>query len=780
MVVFGQEFRNRTQRCIPLALSEWVALGAAAFARLMELPVEHSVLNTLGTAIAGGIALTMLARKINLPAIILLLAGGILLGPEFLGLVQPGSLGDLLPTIVSLAVGIILFEGGLTLDLRGFSRGSTVITRLLTLGVVVTWLGCSVIVWLLFHTGISFALLAGSLVIVTGPTVIGPLLKKIKIRRRLHGILHWEGVLIDAIGVFIALLCFEWFADRNGEAAAFAFGMRVASGLLLGGVGGFVFLQMLKRHMVPENMLNLFALGAAVLIFVATEAIISEAGLLAVTLAGFIVGWKQPAELKQIRQFKAEITDLLIGMLFILLAARLDLRQFNSFGWRGVGAVAAIMLVVRPINVFLSAIGSPLSWKEKLFLSWVSPRGIVAASMASLFVIALKDEPLGVDPRFLETFTYSVIMATVIIQGFTAGGLARILGLRRPEPTGWMIVGADLFSRRVARFLQEVADCEVMVVDTNVRLVAEARTEGLLALTEDALDSELAEERVDFQGIGMILALTDNSELNELICSRWRDRVGRANLFRWQGVRSDTVKLQRPDSQGTVVFPRMARPSVVAAELSDRNAKLSTIAIVSDPPEFEGVPLIAVRDKQVIMISNDDSTTAEKKVILKKGDQLLVLRRTGGFLLRAVQAGAVVETEATTLAAAYEAAIGAIVQRQPGLSKVEALKDITEPGKVVPTMLGNGIAIPHLYSSTLERRACVLVRLRAPVTVPDQTEALTFLFFLISPAGDPEGHLATMGEIARLCSDDDGRQALVQAANQEDAEAILRAAPMGG
>ncbi len=741
----------------------------------MELPVEHAVLNTLGTAVAGGVALTMLARKINLPAIILLLAGGVALGPEFIGLVQPASLGALLPTIVSLSVGIILFEGGLTLDLRGFSRGSTVITRLLSLGVVVTWLGCAAIVWLLFDTGISLALLAGSLVIVTGPTVIGPLLKRIKIRRRLHGILHWEGVLIDAIGVFIAILCFEWFAERNGEAAVFAFGLRVASGLAIGALGGFFFLQMLKRHLVPDNMLNLFALGAAVLIFVATEAIISEAGLLAVTLAGFIVGWKQPSELKQIRQFKAEITDLLIGLLFILLAARLDLQQFGTFGLRGAAAVALIMLLVRPLNVFLSTLGSPLSWREKLFLSWVAPRGIVAASMASLFVIALQGETLTVPPRFLETFTYSVIMATVVIQGFTAGGFAKLLGLRRPDPTGWMVVSADLFSRRVARFLREVADCEVMVVDTNTRLTGEARAEGLLALSENALDSELAEERVDFQGVGKLLALTDNSELNELICSRWQDRVGRANLFRWQGVRSANGAQQRPDSHGTVVFPKLARPSVVAAEIADRHAQLSTIQLAGDSPAFEGTPLIAVRDKQVIMI-----TDSEKPPVLKKGDQLLVLRRTGGFLLRAVQAGAVVEAEADSIEQAYEVAIAAIVQRQPGLSKGEALKDITEPGKIVPTMLGHGVAIPHLYSATLDRRACVLVRLRPPISVPEQAEALTFLFFLISPAGDPEGHLATMGEISRLCADDDARQALLESGDQAAVEEVLRRTPVGG
>lgn len=752
-----------------------VGLSVAAFGQIMNLPVEHAVLNSLGTAVAGGVALTMLARKLNLPAIILLLGGGILLGPEFIGLVQPDSIESVLPTLVSLAVGIILFEGGLTLDLRGFSRGSTVITRLLSLGVVVTWLGCAAIVWALFGTSASMALLAGSLVIVTGPTVISPLLKRIKIRRRLHGILHWEGVLIDAIGVFIAILCFEWFADRNGEAAVYAFALRVASGLALGALGGFLFLLMLRRNAVSDNLLNLFALGAAVLIFVCTEAIISEAGLLAVTLAGFIVGWKQPPQLKQIRQFKAEITDLLIGMLFILLAARLDLAQFGSFGLRGVLAVAMIMLLVRPLNVFVCTLGSALTWRERLFLSWVAPRGIVAASMASLFVIALDGEPTRVDPKFLETFTYSVIVATVVIQGFTAGGLGGLLGLRRPEPTGWMIVSADLFSRRVARFIREVADREVLVVDTNVRLVSEARAEGLMALTENALDTQLAEERVDFQGIGNLLALTDNSELNELICHRWEEQVGKANIFRWQGMRSNSGAAQRPDSHGKVVFPKMSRPSVVAAEIGDRNAQLSTLSLVTDPPKIEGTPLIAVRDKQIIMIS-----TPEQVAQLKKGDQVLVLRRTGGFLDRAIEAGGVIEVDSKALSTIYEAAIAAVVRRQPAFSKGESLKQLTEPGKIVPTLLGHGVAIPHLYSSTIERRACVLVRLKTPLVVPEQEEALKYLFFLVSPAGDPEGHLATMGEIARLCSDESARQALLAAKNEAEAEAVLRGTPVGG
>ncbi len=429
----------------------------------MNATDEHAILISLTTAISGGILLTIAARRMKVPGIVLLLFGGIALVPEGVGLVQPASLDGFLTVIVSLAVGLILFEGGLTLDLRGFAAEAVPITRLLTVGVIVTWLGAAFAVRAIFHLEPSVALLAGSMVIVTGPTVIGPLLKRIKVTSRLHAILHWEGVLIDAIGVFIATLCFEWLAQRNGQAAVTRFVLRAFCGLSIGAAGGYAIVFALRRRFVPQNLLNAFALGAAVLIFGVTDALISSAGLLAVTVAGFIVGWKHPpGELKSLRGFKAEITDLLIGMLFILLASRLKLAHFHEFGLRGVLLVAAIMFVVRPLNVVLSTAGSKLTWREKLFLSWVAPRGIVAASMASLFGIALSGRQGSANAQFLETFVYSVIVATVVLQGFSAGALARLLRVKRPEPDGWLIVNADAFGRRLARFIREEAKLHVL------------------------------------------------------------------------------------------------------------------------------------------------------------------------------------------------------------------------------------------------------------------------------------------------------------------------------
>ncbi len=729
----------------------------------MDASSEHALLVSLTTAISGGVALTILARWLRLPAIVLLLAGGVLLGPEGLGWIRPEGLEGMLPVIVALAVGIILFEGGLTLDLRGYARGSRTIVHLLSIGVVVTWLGTAFFVWAIFDTSPGFAILAGSLVIVTGPTVIGPLLQRIQIIPRLHTILHWEGVLIDAIGVFMAVLCFEWLVGKSGGEALAKFGFRVFSGLLLGAVGGLAIVAVFRRKWVPESLVNAFSLGAAVLIFGVTESLISEAGLLSVTLAGLIVGWHRPVELRQIRKFKGELTDLLIGLLFLLLTARLRFEQFHDFGWRGVALVVCVIAVVRPLNIWLSTLGSGLAWRERLFLAWVAPRGIVAASMASLFALALREHAVDGEPRFLETFVYSVVVATVVLQGFTAGPVARLLGLRRPDPTGWLLVNADAFSRRLGRFIQDEAQLSVLLLDTNARRVAEAAEAGLPALCEDALEVEATEERPEFQRAGHLLALTDNSDLNELLCRRWRRSMGAERVYRWASARlhaAGGVKEWPP-----AVFPKVARPSVLAAELANGEAQMETITYSEPMPDFEGTPLLAARPGAVLLYRE----AAAFRSALRPGDRVLLLRRTAGFLARSVEA--VLEPRGQTLEAVYEEALAWLVARHPRLSREDALAQLAAVGDGLPTQLGHGVAIPHIYSRHLRKRVVLLLRLPGGgLAAPGAEEPLRLLFFVVSPAGDPEGHLATLAEIARQVADPVGLQRLLA----DPADAVLR------
>ena len=382
------------------------------------------MLLSVGLAFAAGIPLVTIARRIGLPPILLLTAAGVLIGPGVLGeaaLVDPADLGRGLEVLVALAVGLILFEGGLTLDRGVLREAPVVITRLLTVGVFVTLLVGTLALVFLADRPWREALLGASLVVVTGPTVIGPLLKRVRLNERLHGILHWEGVVIDPIGVFVALLCFEIaMSDESGGLTAVVdLVVRVLGGSIIGIIGGRILLWLHRRDLVPADLTNVFTLSVAVGVFTVAESIRSEAGVLAATVAGYTLGFQRPERLRHLRAFKEEIVFLLIGALFILLAGRLDFERFESFGVGGLFAVLAMMFVARPLSIVLCTWGSDLGWNERTFLAWVAPRGIVAASMASLFALALERANPD-DVGFVETFTWSVILATILLQATTA------------------------------------------------------------------------------------------------------------------------------------------------------------------------------------------------------------------------------------------------------------------------------------------------------------------------------------------------------------------------
>ena len=610
---------------------------------------SHVILVTVVAAISGGVLLTVVARRLGLPVIVALLLGGWFLGPEGLGVIQPENLGDGLAVLVSLAVGLILFEGGLTLDLAGYRQAPTVIRRLLTVGVVATWLTTALAIRVLFGYSLDFALLAGSLVIVTGPTVIAPLLKRIQVQDRLHHILHWEGVLIDPIGVFIAVLCFEAYGQLTGPAALGNLVFRIATGLAVGVVGALLLAMVMRRRWVPADMANVTALGGAVAIYGGTEVLghalgFSEAGLLSVVVAGLVLGWLRPEQLHQVRRFKAELTDLLIGLLFVLLVAGLNVEQFVGLGVPGLLLVAVVLLVVRPLAVLLSAHGTGLTWRERLFLGWVAPRGIVAASMASLFALRLgaSGEPLE-QARFVETFTYSVIAATVLLHGLTAGPLVRLLGLRRSEPVGWLVVGAHAFGRAVARSLGKGRGVGVVLLDTNPQLVAGATAMGLQAFVADARDPEALETVSEMAGVGNLLALTDNEDLNALLCQRWAEAFGAKRVFCWRsgaapGARQGRVGVR--GEPGRVVWSGLPKPSVLSAELD-----LGEAAVV----EEQAAEWTERRMTTPLLQVNGGAVTLDPTPNLLMTGTVLTLRREGELLRRSLRTNLVVTSTAVTL-----------------------------------------------------------------------------------------------------------------------------------
>ena len=729
----------------------------------------HAMTLTMVTAISAGVVLIAIGRRVGIPAIVLLLAGGVGLGPVGLGYVAPDSLGDGLRVIVSFAIGIILFEGGLTLDLEGYRSASRLIRRLLSVGVLVTWLGTALAARLLVGLPAGLSIIVGSLVIVTGPTVIGPLLQRIRVTHKLHSILHWEGVLIDPIGVFIALLCFEFIGEDAGMVAVVQFGLRIAAGLGIGVLGGFVIDFLVRRKLVPSEMLDVFAFGLAILLFGLSEMVVAEAGLLSMTVAGFVVGMRKPAELKRLKAFKAQITDLSIGTLFILLAARLEIAQFLAFGWEGYALVGVLMLLVRPAGVLLSSHGLDMNWREKLFLSWVAPRGIVAASMASLVALSLEHSGSVEDPKFVETFTYSVIFATIVLQGTSAGALAWLLRLKRKPPRGWLIAGAHAFGRGVARFLVQQADREVVLVDTNTHSIAEARAEGLTAIEADARDAEQLSRRDEFHEVGRLFALTDNDAMNVLICQRWSEPLGRDNVYRWAPAPRDEDC--GDPCVGEVVWDVLPKPSMLSAELT-RGESWLMWGHREHCQQAQGQtrPLLAVDERGV---GFRPGACAEGQC--RPDESLLCLRRDADHLGRAARPELFARLAPQSLRELLEQLVQLTARYAPGLRPETLVAELHERESRFPNRIGHGVLVPHVFLSGMRTRLVTAVAIPSGLALPDdEDEPIRLAFLVLGPRTDPEGHLATLADLARLVVHDDVRQALIDAPDGEAYTAILR------
>ncbi len=490
---------------------------------LEHLVVPDAALTVAWSLLAGVVAQS-LARHLRLPGIVLLLAAGVLLGPDGLGLVQPATLGPALSMLVSFAVAVVLFEGGLNLDLRRLRREATTIRRLVVLGALITGLGGAVAARFLMGWPWILSLLFGSLVIVTGPTVITPLLRRIKVRRSVATILEAEGVLIDPVGAIIAVLALEAALNtadpgRGSELANFA--LRIGVGVVVGVAGGLLLAVLLRfRKVVPEEMQNVFALAMVFAIFQTSDAMQHESGIMAVTVAGLIFGNLRSQALRELKEFKEQLTLMLIGLLFVLLAADVRVQQVMALGKAGLLTVVALMVVVRPLNILACTWGTSLNWRQRLFLSWLAPRGIVAAAMATLFALSLSRAgiPGGED---LKALVFMVIAVTVLVQGLTGGWLARALGLRRPSNQGYVILGANPLALALGDGLGGGGE-EVVFVDTNPEHCHEAEERGFKVVFGNGLEERtLLRAEVDTRA--GCLGCTTNEEVNLLFVRRVRD-----------------------------------------------------------------------------------------------------------------------------------------------------------------------------------------------------------------------------------------------------------------
>ncbi len=480
-----------------------------------------------------GIGAQWLAWRLKLPSILLLLLAGFVVGP-FTGnaLLDPDELlGEELHHIVSLAVAVILFEGGLTLHLRELRGSGWAVTSLILIGPVITMSVVTVLArWTLGFEWES-SMLLGAILVVTGPTVIGPLLRHVRPSGVVGKVVRWEGIVTDPIGAIVAVLVFQAFLHGEAERGLATRGLAraIGAGGGFGLVGGLVTVFLLKRRLVPDFLHAPVTMALAVLAYVGANNVQGEAGLLAVTLMGMLLANQSRVVVDHILEFKENLRVILIGLLFILLAARLPMKEFQEIDLRSVTFLALLIFVSRPLTVFLSTIGTGLTWREKVFVSWMAPRGIVAAAVASLFALDLDPARFPLAAARLVPVVFLVIIGTVLVYGLTAAPLARRLGLAKQLTQGVLFVGAHAWARELARALV-VSDIDVILADTNHKNVQTARIEGLNAHYGNVLTEDF-EHDVPIESLGFMVAVTHSDEVNALACIKFGSLLGRNHVF---------------------------------------------------------------------------------------------------------------------------------------------------------------------------------------------------------------------------------------------------------
>ncbi|MBT8217252.1 MAG: sodium:proton antiporter [Acidimicrobiia bacterium] len=490
----------------------------------------------LGGIVVVAVAAQWAAARLKIPSILLLLMAGFLVGPG-LDLLDPDALfGELLPPAVSLAVGLILFEGGMSLRLREMAGQQRVLWLLVTVGVLISWVVAATTVLLFTDLPAGIAVLIGSILVVSGPTVVGPLLSQVRPSRTVSSILKWESIFIDPVGVLLAVLTFEvLLVDRALDPNVGEVVWEVVKFILAGaGVGaGLAVLAIiaLRRHWVPEHLLSLFGVSVAILAFIISGEISHESGLLATTILGLILANHRPIRTEQIVRFSEIIRVLLIGVLFIVLSARLDVDSLRGELGAAIAVVAALVLIARPLAVAVATWRTKLEWPQRLLLGAVAPRGIVAASIASVFSLELQAEGVaGADA--ITPIVFAVIVGTVALYGLGMGPLARRIGLAEEHQEGALILGAGSVERAIARSLA-AAGVTVVVATTNRRDHYQARMEELRSFYGNLLDRDV-QLNLDLSGIGQLLALTPNDDVNTLACSRFGELFGGAYVFQLQ------------------------------------------------------------------------------------------------------------------------------------------------------------------------------------------------------------------------------------------------------
>ena len=626
-----------------------------------------------------GISAQWLAWRLRLPSILLLLGFGILLGqaitpadvienlpriedslsqahisPEQQGeglipaVHQDGSpyiseppahprvdaidVNALLLPLVSFCVAIILFEGGLTLRFSELKEAGSATIRLCTIGAGVTWILSSIAVFYIAgFQNWELSALTGAFMVVTGPTVVIPLLRHIHPSKKMGSIAKWEGIIIDPIGAVLAVLVFEFIRNyEQGDSflgVAMALLVTVVTGLVIAYCSSKLLLLFTRKYWIPDYLHGVVFLAVALGTFGVSNLIQHESGLLTVTVLGILLVNQKEVSIHHIIEFKEHLGVFLISSLFIVLGSNFDLAQIPEVGWQGLGFLAVMIIFVRPASVFLSTIKSDLSFKEKIFLSFLAPRGIVAAAVASVFALELGHVG-GMDQAIVDKIvplTFILIVGTVAVYGLGAAPLARLLGLSETNPQGILFAGADQWGRDLAVALQQTGH-NVLMLDTSFNNWSQCRMVGIPAECASVL-SDYVQEELDLSGIGRVMAVTPNDEVNALTMQEFSSIFGRQNIYRmppW-----DYKKGRRSSEGGHAAGRWICHPRVTHNLMRQQVRDGGTFKVTRISDEFTYEQFIERNGMNCILFFTVDTNdnlninTTENPLKVKAGDTIV-------------------------------------------------------------------------------------------------------------------------------------------------------------
>ena len=594
----------------------------------------------IGSLIIIGVLAQWIAWRLRVPAILPLILAGILIGPgwewytghrllnpRFDGEAGTGLFpGNLLYSFVSLSIGLILFEGGLTLKLKEIRGMADSILRLTTYGAFTT----TVIAGLAAHfvMGLSWqiAFLFSTLIVVTGPTVITPIMRQINVKRQVATVLKWESIIIDPVGAFLAVLFFNFIvAYYDPEATVYdsliKFFQSGLVGIGLGFVLGHCLFLLISRFYVPRFLLNIVTLGFVVGAFLISDTIAHESGLLTTVVMGAYLANRDTPFIHDILDFKESLTLLLISLLFILLSANMTVDQISLvLNTRSLLVFLIVVFLARPLGVFWSLSTSDLTWRDKAFISWVGPRGIVAAGVASLFGIELAEENVAY-AEYITPLVFLIVLGTVLLNATLAGLLARRLKVSLPKGSGVLIFGGSEGSRQLGLSLME-SGRDVVLVSPNRAECDIAEEKNLIAI-QAQVNSEELDSKIDFSDIGYVLALTGNDEDNFYLLNNYRNRKGIRGAYRL--VTRKEIQVQRYSKEALfghyvsyLLFNRAARNfgTVNAIEiiepeelpnLIDRLREERAVPLYLRCTEYGDITFVPADDDRPLSVSSGDT-----------------------------------------------------------------------------------------------------------------------------------------------------------------------------